>query len=83
MLLITVTKDSIEDEMTLKLRSQAYTFAFIVGVLYALVQPLINFLVNTIVKIEDVSFALLSVDQVLFFMLLVQLAFFHFTKRMR
>ena len=43
MLMNSMSKEKIEDEYLGRLRSQSYRFSFIVVVLYALIQPLINF----------------------------------------
>ncbi|QTE23370.1 hypothetical protein [Polaribacter cellanae] len=43
MLLISISKDKIEDEFIESLRSQSYRIAFILGILYSLLQPFINY----------------------------------------
>uniref|UniRef100_UPI0025FE1434 hypothetical protein n=1 Tax=Winogradskyella sp. TaxID=1883156 RepID=UPI0025FE1434 len=43
MLIMSLSKDKIEDEMTISLRAQSYAIAFVVGVIYALVMPYIEF----------------------------------------
>lgn len=83
LLLVSISRDKVEDELTLVLRLQSYGFAFITGVVYAMVQPFANLLVESIISTETVTFTELDVKQVLFFMLLVQLSYFTFTKRMR
>ena len=83
LLLVSISRDKVEDELTLVLRLQSYGFAFIAGVVYAMVQPFANLLVESIISAEKVTFTELDVKQVLFFMLLVQLSYFTFTKRMR
>lgn len=83
LLLVSISRDKVEDELTLVLRLQSYGFAFITGVVYAMVQPFANLLVESIISAETVTFTELDVKQVLFFMLLVQLSYFTFTKRMR
>ena len=82
-LIVTISRDKVEDELTLVLRMQSYAFAFIAGVIYALVQPFANLLVETIISAKTAAFAELDVKQVLFFMLLVQLFYFNVTKRLR
>jgi hypothetical protein len=82
-LMIAISKDKEEDEMTLKLRSQAFVFAFIWGVLYAAAQPFINMAADFFISDENKGWTQLSVNQVLFFMLMIQLSFYHFSKRMR
>jgi len=83
LLLVSISRDKVEDELTLVLRLQSYAFAFIAGVVYAMVQPFANLLVESVISSEMASLAELDVKQVLFFMLLVQLFYFNFTKRMR
>jgi len=82
-LLMVVSKDKEEDEMTLKIRSQAFVFAFIWGVVYAAAQPFINIIAELIMESEGGGWSPLSVYQVLFFMLMIQLSFYHVAKRMR
>jgi len=83
LLIVSLAKDGIEDELTLKLRMQSYSMAFICGVLYAVIQPYVNYLFNSQVKMKDVPYSDLGDFQVLIFMLLVQLGFFGLLKRMR
>ncbi len=52
LLLITISKEKIEDELITKLRGQAFAVAFIAGVIYTLIQPLINYLVALLIKPE-------------------------------
>jgi hypothetical protein len=83
LLIVSISSDKIEDERTLALRLQSYAFAFIAGVVYSLVQPFANLLVESVISAELVSFSELDGKQELFFMLLVQLFYFNFTKRIR
>jgi hypothetical protein len=83
LLVVSISSDKIEDERTLVLRLQSYAFAFIAGVVYSFVQPFANLLVESIMSAESASFAELGGKQELFFMLLVQLFYFNFTKRFR
>lgn len=83
MLLMSISKDKEEDELTIKLRMQSYAFAFVVGVVYALVMPYIEFGVSNVVKSGGEAFKNLGDFQVLIFMLLVQLMSFHTLKRYR
>jgi hypothetical protein len=80
MLMISMSRDKIEDEYIDSLRSQSYRFSFVVVVLYALIQPLINFGVG---MLFDETEKLQGFDyfQVLFFMLVVQLMSFYQLKR--
>jgi len=83
LLVITVSKGREEDEMTLKLRSQAFVLAFIWGVLYAAGQPIISIIANYFMSSETEEWTEMSMYQILLFMLLIQLAFYHGAKRMR
>lgn len=81
LLLISLSKEKLEDEFIDSLRSQSYRLAFILAIVYSLVQPLVNYGVGVILNQNE---ELKSFDyfQVLFFMLIVQLLFFWQLKRM-
>lgn len=83
MLVMSVSKDKIEDEMTISLRAQSYAVAFIVGVVYALVMPYVEFGVSNVVNSGGEVYKDLGDFQVLLFMLMVQLMFYHTLKRYR
>ena len=80
LLLISLSKEKIEDEFVDSLRSQSYRLAFILVIVYSLVQPLINFVVASVLNQDD-KLEGFSYFQILFFMLLVQLMFFWQLKR--
>ena len=83
MLIMSMSKDKIEDEMTVALRAQSYAIAFVVGVIYALVMPYVEFGVSNLVHSGGESFKDLGDFQVLLFMLMIQLMFYHNLKRFR
>ena len=83
MLIMSVSKDKEEDEMTITLRSQSYAIAFVIGVVYALIMPYVEFGVDTVVKSNATELKNLEDFQVLLFMLMIQLLFFHNLKRYR
>lgn len=83
LLLITLSKEKIEDELITKLRGQAFAVAFIAGVIYTLVQPLINYLVALIIKPENATYSDLGDFIVMWFMLVIYLSFFYMFKRYR
>lgn len=83
MLIMSLSKDKIEDEMTLSLRAQSYAIAFVVGVIYALVMPYVEFGVSNAVHSGGEAFKDLGDFQVLLFMLMIQLMFYHNLKRYR
>lgn len=80
MLIISLAKEKLEDEYIDSLRSQSYRIAFILVIVYSLVQPLVNFGVGLLF---DESEKLQGFDyfQVLFYMLVVQLMVFWQLKR--
>ena len=83
MLMISITRDSVEDEMIVQLRMQSYAWAFITGVIYALIMPYVEFGVSSVVNVDNETFKNLGDFQVLLFMLLVQLMCYHVLKRYR
>jgi len=83
MLIMSLSKDKIEDEMTISLRAQSYAIAFIVGVFYALIMPYVEFGVSNLVNAETEAYKDLGDFQVLLFMLMIQLMFYHVLKRSR
>ena len=83
MLIISITQDREEDEMTVQLRMQSYAWAFITGVFYALIMPYVEFGVSSVVNANNEVFKNLGDFQILVFMLLVQLMCYHVLKRYR
>lgn len=76
LLLISISKEKIEDERIIHLRQQSYQVAFVVGVLYAiLILPVINYIVDVILQKDAFGFEVSSWE-VLFIMLLMQWFFF-------
>lgn len=80
-LIISISKEKIEDEYIDSLRAQSYSLAFILSVVYSLIQPLINYSVDVLLNEEPKEFYDFSYFQVLFFMLVVQIMFFSHMKR--
>lgn len=80
LLLIAVSQDRIEDEYTLRLRARAFAYAFVIGVLYAVIQPLFNWAVAAGLDQEGASWESLPSYAVLWFMLVVQIGFYQAMK---
>ena len=80
-MVIAISKEKIEDEMIVNLRSKAFSFAFICGVIYALVQPYINYGVASMVAPEKAVYEEFGAFIILWFMLTIHLMFFHVLKR--
>ncbi len=81
LLIVVISKEKIEDELMENLRGKAFSFSFIIGVVYVLVQPLINYLVFVILKPQKARFEDLGDFQILWFLLIVYLTAFWFLKR--
>lgn len=81
LLFIALAREPLEDELVEKLRGQAFSFAFITGVVFALVQPYVNYLAATIIRPEKAAFEGIGEFVILWFMLVVYLSFFHLLKR--
>ncbi|MFK7834528.1 MAG: hypothetical protein AB8B52_14745 [Winogradskyella sp.] len=82
MLIMSLSKEKIEDEMTVSLRAQSYAIAFVIGVIYALVMPYVEFGVSNAVHSGGEAFKDLGDFQVLLFMLMIQLMMYHTLKRL-
>lgn len=83
MLLISISKEKIEDEMISNLRTQSYSFAFVMGVIYALAMPTIDFLVDSVVEMQQSIYSEMSSNILLWFMLAIQIAYFQMIKRLQ
>lgn len=79
-LMVSISKEKIEDERVASLRSISYRLALIIGVLYAIIQPYVTYGIELLIspnvaKIDNGYF------QVLLYILLVQIMFFSALKR--
>jgi hypothetical protein len=83
LLIIILSKEKIEDELILKLRGQAFAISLIAGVIYTLVQPLINYLVALLIKPEKAVYDDLNDFIILWFMMVMYITFFYMFKRYR
>lgn len=82
LLIVTLSKEKIEDEMVTTLRFKAYTLAFIMAVLYSLIQPVADYVVHNFIYEASMNNGF-SYFQVLSFMLIIQIMFFEILKRNR
>jgi C4-dicarboxylate transporter len=82
LLVVSISKEKIEDELITNLRMQSYAFAFIAGVLIALSNPLFSYIANTVFKKQQENFQGMGDWQVLWILLSVQVFYFEFLKRM-
>ncbi len=82
MLLISISKEKIEDELIAKLRMQSFTFAFIIGVVFALAQPFANYLVDVVFNSQEAFFKDTGDFEILWMLLSIQVFYFEFLKRL-
>ncbi len=83
LLFISLAKDKFEDELVIVLRAQSYTLSSIIGVCYALIAPAIIYGITSLISAEEVTFADLSIFEVLWIFLTMQLFFFYALKKSR
>jgi hypothetical protein len=81
LLLVSLSKDKLEDEFIDSLRSQSYRIAFILVIIYSLLQPVINYLVGLAFN-QNEEIKTFGFFQILFFMLIVQLTVFWQLKKL-
>lgn len=79
-LMVSISKEKIEDELMTSLRATSYRLAIIIGVLYALIQPYVTYAIESLIDPDN---AVLDNGyfQVLLYILLVQIIFFNALKR--
>ena len=79
-LIVSISKEKIEDELMASLRATSYRVALIIGVLYALVQPYVSYAIETLLDPNNAAIDQ-GYFQVLLYILLVQIMFFNALKR--
>ncbi len=82
LLIVSISKEKIEDELITNLRMQSYAFAFIAGVIITLTNPLFSYIANIIVEKQQDNFQGIGDWQVLWILLSVQVLYFEYLKRM-
>ncbi len=82
LLIISISKEKIEDERIGALRMQSYSFAFVIGVLYAFAIPLLDFGVDSIFNAGNAEMKGIGDFMILWFLLIVQVFYFEYLKRM-
>lgn len=82
LLIISISKEKIEDELLVNLRMQSFSFAFICGVAYAIVLPFIAFIIDYFFEIRKPILKDLGDFSILWMLLSIQVLYFEFLKRM-
>ena len=81
LLVVVISKEKEEDEMIKTIRAQAFSMAFIGGVFYTLLQPIVNFIASLIVGDEMSVFEELGDFQILWFLMIIYLVVFNKLKK--
>lgn len=81
LMVVVISKEKVEDEMIKTIRAQSFSIAFIAGIVYTLVQPIVNFIVGSILDKEMSLFKELGDFQVLWFLLIIYLVVFNKLKK--
>lgn len=82
LLITSISKEKIEDELVSNLRMQSYAFAFITGVFLTLTNPLFAYIVNFFFEKQQAVFKGVGDWQILWILLSVQVFYFEFLRRM-
>ncbi|MFC7356643.1 hypothetical protein ACFQO1_03010 [Jejudonia soesokkakensis] len=79
-LVVSFSREKIEDEMVRHLRGVSYRLAFLLGVLYAIIHPYLDYLVDLLLNIENPKIEA-SYFQIFLYMFMIQIAFFEVMKK--
>jgi len=82
LLIISISKEKIEDELVKNLRMHSFTFAFISAVFIAITNPLASFLVNFAITEQQEIFSGIGDWMILWLLLSIQVFYFEYLKRM-
>lgn len=82
LLLISISKEKIEDELVIKLRMQSYTFAFIMGVISALLLPFVDYIFDYFLKTKEAIITDMGDWEILWILLCIQVLYFELLKRL-
>jgi len=81
-LIVSLSKEKVEDEMIKDLRSKSYALAFIMGVVYLVLLPVIGYFIDYL-RTSDTVLKEANFFEGLLSMLFVQIVFFEVLKRNR
>tara|TARA_R100000935_G_scaffold8302_7_gene17481 strand:- start:109476 stop:109925 length:450 start_codon:yes stop_codon:yes gene_type:complete len=80
--IVALSREKVEDERIQQMRAKAFSVTFLMTAAYILLQPIVNFIVDTILNSEQQNvFEELGDFVILWFMLMVYLMFFHIAKK--
>jgi hypothetical protein len=81
MLIYSISKEKIEDELIIKLRMQSYAFSFITAAITLLAQPIINYIADVVKDDNKPNFESYEYFEILLILLSLQIFFFEIQKR--
>jgi len=79
--IVVLAKEKFEDERVQHLRARSFGMTFLLTAIYILFQPIVNFIVANIIGKDIEIFQDLGDFVILWFMLIVYLLFFYFSKK--
>lgn len=82
LLLVSISKEKIEDELVKNLRMHSFTFAFIFAVFIAITNPLASYLSNFVLTEQQEVFSGIGDWMILWLLLSVQVFYFEYLKKM-
>lgn len=82
LLVVSISKEKIEDELVKNLRMRSFSFAFICAVFIAILNPLFSFLLNFVFTEQQEIFSGVGDWMILWLLLSIQVFYFEKLKRM-
>lgn len=81
MLIYSISKEKMEDELIINLRMQSYSFSFITAVVTLLAQPILNYASDMVKEDNKPNFESYEYFEILLILFCLQIFFFEFQKR--
>ena len=81
LLMISVSREEVEDELVTSLRMQSYTFAFVFGVIFSLAMPFVDYLLDYIMVNRTPVFEDVGDWEILWMLLSIQVFYFEVMRR--
>ena len=82
LLIVSISKEKIEDELVKNLRMHSFTFAFIFAVFIAITNPLFSYLANFVFTEKQEPFSGIGDWMILWLLLSIQVFYFEYLKKM-
>ena len=82
LLIVSISKDKIEDELVKNLRMHSFTFAFIFAVIITILNPLFSYLANFVFTEQQEIFSGVGDWMVLWLLLSIQVFYFEHLKKL-